>query len=382
MPVIHVSTSPGLTEGLAIAVEGVWGGRTLAQHAALIRRAGLMPPLERMLGPTGFIAQSSSVSYVLAGAFARHLIDRYGMRRFLFLYGHLSYEQVYGHTLPELITAWHRSVDSVAAEPGDSAVVDALFRRPPLIGKVCVRLYARRVREARGLVADRNFDKALPLYRSLAGIGGYEAVAGLINLHARRQEYNAVVDLYDSLTTHDDHPARYLPLAITAGDAAWALGDPIHARQLYSAVRSARVTPSLTEAAAIRLHAVSDTAAGSGFRTFFLSDASDTARAMMMNAPTNTGADSLRWYLRGRLLFRMQRFAEARQLFERAGFLGADPALEAARCMALGDAALRSGELQEARAAYWSALNFDNRAAAVLEIDERIARCEFLERSR
>ena len=35
--------------------------------------------------------------------------------------------------------------------------------------------------------------------------------------------------------------------------------------------------------------------------------------------------------------------------------------------------------LQEARAAYWSALNYDSRAAATLEIDERIARCDFLE---
>jgi tetratricopeptide (TPR) repeat protein len=301
------------------------------------------------------------------------------MRRFLLLYGNPSYDEVYGHSLSDLITEWHRAVDSVAVGPGDSATVDVLFRRPPLIGKVCVRLYARRVREARRLVAERKFDEALPLYRSLAGVGGYDALAGLLTLYARRQEFNRVLDLYDSLTAHDPHPARYLPMAITAGDAAWALGNPVRARGLYESVRSALVTPSLTEAAAVRLRAIADTAAGSGFRTYFLSDAPDEARAAMLNAPTNTGADSLRWYLRGKLLYRMQHYGDARQLFERAGFLSADPVLEAARCIALGDAALRSGQLQEARTAYWSALNSDHRAAALLENDERITRCEFLE---
>ena len=379
MPLIHASTSPGLTEGLAIAVEGTWGGRTLAEHAALLRRAGLMPPMEHMLGATGFIAQSSSVSYVLAGAFAKHLIDRYGMRRFLLVYGRSSYEEIYGHALPDLIAGWHRSLDSIAYDPADSLTADVLFRRPPLLGKVCVRLHARRLREAQRLMADHDYDGALPLYRDLAAVGGYEALAGLMNLRARRQEYNAVIDLYDSLRAHDRRPSRYLPLAIVAGDAAWALGDPFRARALYATVRTAHITPSLTETAAIRLLAIGDSAAGPGLRTFFLSDASDTARVQMLIAPTNTPGDSLRWYLRGRLLFRMQRYDEARHFFESASFRGADPVLERARCVALGDAELRSGRLQSARASYWSALNSDSRAAAVLEIDERIARCEFLE---
>ncbi len=379
MPVIHASTSPGLTEGLAIGVEGVWGGRTLAEHAALLRRAGLMPDIERMLGATGFVAQSSSVSYVVAGAFVRHLIDRYGMERFLQLYHDPSYQDVYARPLSGLIADWERSLDSVAVDMADTAAVDVLFRRPPLIGNVCVRLYARRMREARRLVTERRYDAALPLYRTLASMGGYDAVAGLLTVYARQQDHNAVLDLYDSLVTHDPHPARYLPLAIAAGDAAWAIGDPLHARALYGTVRAAHITPSLSEAAAARLLALGDTVAASGFRTFFLSDASDTTRAMLLSAPSNTGADSLRWFLRGRLLMRLQWYADARALLQRASFLGADPVLESARCVSLGDAALRSGAYQEARAAYWSARNHDTRPAAAIEIDERIARCEYLE---
>jgi tetratricopeptide (TPR) repeat protein len=379
MPVIHANTSPGLTEGLAIAVEGEWGGRTLAEHASLLRRAGMVPSIEQMLGPTGFIAQSSSVSYVLAGAFAEHLIKRYGMRQFLLLYGTTSYEDVYGQPLSALIAAWQRSVDSAGVQPSDTAVVDVLFRRPPLIGKVCVRLYARRLREAQRLVADGQYDEALSRYHALAAVGGYDAIAGLINLHVRRQEYHRVLDMYDSLLTHAPRPTRYLPLAIVAGDAAWALDNPVLARSLYESVRGARVTPSLTETAAVRLLALADTVGGAAFRNFFQSQAPDAARSAMLAKPSTLPADSLRWYLRGKVHYRMGRFDEARSLFMRATFISTDPLLEAARCMALGDATLRMGQFQEARAAYWSALNYDGRAAAAIEIDERIARCEFLE---
>jgi hypothetical protein len=382
MPVIHANTSPGLTEGLAIAVEGEWGGRTLAEHAALLRRAGMMPSIEQMLGATGFVAQSSSVSYVLAGAFAEHLIKRHGMRQFLLLYGTASYDDVYGQPLSALIGAWHHSLDSVAVQPPDTAVVDVLFRRPPLIGKVCVRLYARRLREVQRLVADGQYDEALSRYQALATVGGYDAVAGRINLHARRQEYRVVLDMYDSLLTHDPRPVRYLPLAIIAGDAAWALDNPIRARSLYGSVRDARVTPSLTETAAVRLLALADTVDGAAFRAFFQSQAPDAARSAMLAIPGHAGTDSIHWYLRGKMEYRMGRFNEARGLFARATFITTDPLLEAARCTALGDALLRMGWFQEARTAYWSALNFDGRAAAAIEIDERIARCEFLEQAR
>jgi tetratricopeptide (TPR) repeat protein len=381
LPVIGASTSPGLIEGLAVAVEGTWGYRTLAQNAVLLRRSGLMPDIRRMMGATGFAAQSSAVSYVLAGAFSRHLIDRYGLRRFLQVYGQKSYEEVYGSSLPSLIVGWTASLDSVAVDPADTVAVDVFFRRPPLFGNVCVRLHARRVREAQKLLGERRYDEALALYRTLSTQGGgYDAFAGLMATLHRKRSYAAVADLYDSLVSHDLHPHRYLPLALTAGDAAWATGNTIRARDLYTQVRVANVTPSLSEIAATRLLAMRDSAAAPEFLTFFMADVSDSVRAGMLVRPPGHGPDSLSWYLRGRALYRIGRYADARQLFERAGFAGTDPLLEARRLIALGDASLRDGYPERARMAYWLALNHDTREAMTLDMDERIARCEFLER--
>ena len=381
MPVIGASTSPGLIEGLAVAVEGTWGYRTLAANAVMLRRAGLMPDIERMMSATGFIAQSSAVSYVLAGAFSRHLIDRYGMRRFLQVYGPKSYEEVYGTSLPKLIAEWHAALDSVAVDPADTVAVDVFFRRPPLFGKVCVRLHARRVQEARKLFGERRYDEARVLYRTLTTQGGgYDAFAGLMATLHRERSYREVADLYDSLVRHDAHPHRYLPLALTAGDAAWAAGNTIRARDLYAQVRAGDITPSLTEAATIRLLALNDPIAAPEYLNYFLADVSDTVRAGTFIRAPGSGLDSLGWYLRGRALYRTGQYAHARQLFDRAGFVSTDPLLEARRLVALGDASLRDGYPEKARMAYWLALNHDSREAMALDMDERIARCEFLER--
>ncbi|MBP1656010.1 MAG: hypothetical protein H6Q31_611 [Bacteroidetes bacterium] len=381
VPLIQTSLSPGLIEGLAVAVEGTWGYRTLPQYAAALHRAELAPDIQQLMSIRGFAAQSSAISYVLAGALSGYLIDHYGIRPFLQVYRNGDYETAYGKPLPALISEWKGSLDSVAVDDQTRAAVDVFFRRPTVFTKVCVRLHARRVRQARQLFAERRYAEAGDLYRTLvASGGGYDASSGLLQTLLRQQAYIQATDFYDSLVAHDPHPLRYLPLAITAGDAAWALGNPIRARSLYSQVRLADVTPGLTESATLRLWALDDTMHSGFFRTYFLSDTSDTARAGMLGYTLGGNADTLRHYLRAQVFMRMKRYNEAAILAKQAGSLSFDPLLEARRGIFIGDMEVRLGAYQDARAHFWMSLNYDAREYAVRSIDERIARCEFLER--
>ncbi|MCC6395428.1 MAG: hypothetical protein IT282_00300 [Bacteroidetes bacterium] len=383
VPVLNASLSPGLVEGLAVAVEETWGYRTLAQYAAALHRAELAPPIDRMMSVSGFGAQSSAISYVLAGAFCRHLIDRHGMRALLSVYRNGDYEQAYGKPLEDLITEWRGTLDSIAVDDQTLAAVDVFFRRPTIFGKVCARLHARRTREAQQLFEQRRYTEALALFRELASTGGgYAAYAGLMSSLHRQQAYVEATNLYDSLVAHDPHPLRYLPLALTAGDAAWAMGNPIRARSLYGSVRAANVAPWLTEAAGLRLWALEDTATSGEFLAYFLADVPDSARATMLTRSTGGSADTLSWFLRARHYARLKWYDLAAQLLERIGVLSYNPFLETRRRVFLGDMLLRRGMYQEARAQYWSSLNYDASPFAASEIDERIARCEFLERWR
>jgi tetratricopeptide (TPR) repeat protein len=377
---IKASLSPGLTEGLAVAVEGLWGYRTLEQYAAAIRAAGLAPPIGALMTPAGFMTQSSSVSYVLAGAFCRYLIDSHGMRPLLQVYNSGDYEAAYLRPLDSLIVDWQHALDSVRVTSSDGATVDVIFRRPPIFGKVCVRVHARRLREAQRLMQQHRYDEALARYTQLYAEGGsYEALSGLMAAHLRRGNFQTVMQLYDSATARDRIPRRYLVLALSSGDAHWATGDRAGAAALYTAVRSAELSPGLTEAAFVRLWALSDSSAASALQPYFVTEMSDTVRVGWLAMRAREIPDPLREYLRGRLMLRMRRYVEAAQLLVQAGTIVQDPVVEALRQVSIGDALLRAGSVQEARGWYWTSLNHDARPYAAAVVNDRLARCDWIE---
>jgi len=322
---------------------------------------------------------SSSVSYELAGAFCRFLIDRYGMRPLVQVYRTGDYEDAYNAPLDSLIAQWQRSLDSIAVTPSDRASVDALFRRPPIFRKVCARVHARRLRDARQLVQERRYDDALARYAMLYAEGGStEALSGLLTVQFRRGEYNTVVLLYDSVTTHDPLPRRYLGLGLMVGDALWASGNTRRAESLYTSIRIANISPGMTEAAVVRLWALSDTAASSRLSRYFTADMSDTVRVGWLGAAKNGVPYRLREYMRGRLMFRMHWYGAAARLLQEAGCISGDSTVEALRQIAIGDALFRAGKVQDARVWYWTSLNFDSQPYAVASVNDRLARCDWM----
>ncbi len=378
--VLKASLSPGLTEGLAVAVEGLWGYRTLAEYAAAIRSAGLAPSISGLMTPAGFMTNSSSVSYVLAGAFCRYLIDRHGMRPLMQVYNSGDYEAAYQQTLDSLIVEWQHTLDSVRVTDSDGASVDVIFRRPPIFGKVCVRVHARRLRDAQRLMQQHRYDEALARYRMLYAEGGsYEALSGLLSAHLRMGNFETVAQLYDSVRTHDRIPRRYLLLAVPAGDALWAAGNRARAESLYASVRNAEISPGLTEAAFVRLWALSDSSAASALWPYFAGEMSDTMRVARLWGMAGQVPDPLRQYLQGRLMSRMRRYDQAAYLLQEAGAIVRDSVVEALRQISIGDAMLRTGRVQEARGWYWTSLNVDARPYSVEVINDRLSRCDWLD---
>ncbi len=378
--VLNASLSPGLTEGLAVAVEGLWGYRTLAEYAAAIRSAGLAPPISGLMTPAGFMTNSSSVSYVLAGAFCRYLIDRYGMRPLLQVYNSGDYEAAYQQTLDSLIVEWQHALDSVRVTDRDGASVDVIFRRPPIFGKVCARVHARRLRDAQRLMQQHRNEEALARYTVLYAEGGsYEALSGLLGAHLRLGDFQTVTRLYDSVITRDRVPRRYLVLAMLAGDALWAAGNRARAESLYASVRNAEISPGLTESAFVRLWALSDSSTASALQSYFVREMPDTMRVGWLGGMAGQVPDPLRQYLQGRLMLRMRRYDQAAYLLQEAGTIVQDSVVEALRQTSIGDALLRAGRVQEARGWYWTSLNFDARPYAVEGINDRLARCDWLD---
>jgi tetratricopeptide (TPR) repeat protein len=380
VPVLRASLSLGLVEGLAMAVDGRWGYRTLHQYAAAIRATGIARDIQLMMSTTGFVQQSSSVSYVLAGSFCRFLIDTYGISPLMFVYGSGKYEEACRQPLSDLVASWNRFLDGVAVGESERASVDVFFRQPSILGKTCPHLVAKRLREARRLVAGRHYEEAAERYTAiLTTAGGYDALAGVLLCRLRTGAYRAVTSLYDSVVTRDNVPLRYLPLALTAGDAAWADGDTTRARRLFVLVRRYDVAPYLTEAAAVRLWALDISGHAPEFARYFLIDADDSTRIQRLAAIPRADDGKLRDFLTGRVYLRLRRFQDALSTMVDAGPCR-DAVLEAARRVTIGEALEGLGRYQEAKTWYRSLLNTNTRDRDVADVADRAAWCDWCSR--
>lgn len=375
LPLAGISASPGLVEGLAMAVEWDWGNRTLHRYAAAMRAAGAAADVRRLMDPLGFVSQTSAVGYVTAGSFVRFLIDRYGMESVLRVYGAASYGEAFGKDLDALATEWERFLAGEPVEVADREAVRALFGGRPLIRKVCARVIAARNRSAAKLFAQREYTEAARLYAaSWRETGDDEAFRGYVASALPAGEIAPVLVLRDSARLRGDThtPAVWFSFGL----ASRAAGDTAGARALFSRVVRDDISETYTEAALIQLLALEDTVNGAALLRYYLSREPDTLRLRALGAMVrDTAAHWLPLYLHGRLLAGMRRREEAVRVLGRLGEGERHPRLDALRWRTVGAALYRLGRTGEAADAFAKALRCRDDEVWRLRIGEWIERC-------
>ena len=380
VPVFEASLSTGLVEGLAVAIDWEWGNRTPHQYAAAMKKFGIFPDIGELMRFTGFAAQSSSVSYVLAGSFCRFLIDRYGIRPMMQLYGSGDYEKMYGRSLDALIKEWQGFLDRIPVESKDADIIDATFRRPPIFQKVCARVVAERNGKARKKFSEHDYVSASQLYLESYNEGrGYEALSGHLASELRLKHYSSLTSALDSIM-HEEYPGRYVGLFLSIGDAFWGEGKPDKALELYSRVAYADLAESITEAAILRSHAVQHPLRDQLF-SYFFSDVGDSVRLMMLDSLRSSSNGWLIEFFRGRLLYRLNKYEEAFGVLEPLNLSGVEPLLEAINRKTLGKILFRLKRFQETKTQFWLSLNSVSTVVAVNEVNDWIERCDWMSKS-
>jgi tetratricopeptide (TPR) repeat protein len=370
-------------EGLATAMEGAWGTRTLHQYAAAMTRAEVIPDLPGLMSFTGFASHSSAASYVTVGSFCRYLIDAYTVVPILRVYGGGTYEEAFGKTLPELAREWKRFLGRIHPGEHDDEVVDALFRQPPIFLKVCPRVVASRNEEARRALSSGDAASALRLYRASFQDGhGAPALGGMLLALLRLREYQEAVQMADSLILSDRRPARFLGLFLPAGDARWACKDTSGARSLYERVRAVNLAERLTEASAVRLVALSKGGMGQVLLHYFLKEGSDSVRAFYLDSLSRLVRDSsgLVRYVQGRLQASMGQPARALAYLEGLDLSAVSRELEMARRKTVAVQLYLLRRYDSARATFWMSLNMVASEAALAETEEWVTRCDWMAR--
>jgi hypothetical protein len=380
-PVIHASPSVGLTEGLAMAVEWNYGARTLHEYSAAMEQLRIAPNIERILTPMGFVTQAPAISYVLAGSFCRYLIDKYGIRPFLLVYGGRDWKVIYGRPVPILVQEWRTYLRRYDVDQTDLAATKAFFTRPSIFQKTCPRVIGERNSMAVRAVAAGQYAVAESLYSvSYAEGKGIESLAGLLRAALRRGAYDSVVVIFDRAQQADGSPDRFLPLSLLLGDALWGLDSTAEAADVYRTLRFVDLTDAYTEAASVRLMATGDIAFGERFRRYFLTFGPDSVRHAILDSLCATDtASTLPRYLRGRELLRLNRYTLVIAELSAISLADIDPLLESFRLNSLGLACYFTGDFENARAWFWRSLNYDDSDMAKHSVNDWIDRCEWRE---
>ncbi|HUL43618.1 MAG TPA: hypothetical protein VLY03_04605 [Bacteroidota bacterium] len=381
MPLIRAHYHIGLVEGLAVAVTGQFGNRTLHEYAAALKKFQVIRDPGNLLSPIGFATHYSSVSYVLMGSFCRYLLDRYGISRFKELYGGRAAEHVYGRSSEQLVNEWQSFLDRIDVPDSWRSHIDYFFKRPSIFAAECVRTVALLNDDGERKLESRDFERANGYFKkALATSWNASSYGGLIRSAYMSHHFDEVASLGDAVFQDSSRRQSFLGYLLLYGDALWETGDPSRARGVYDQAREFDLSRPFNEALAVRLACLDDSVLRGAFPHFLTAAENDSTGWRFIDSLSRVHHSELVKLLEARLDVRRGKYAEVVDLLQEGRVHFSSPDLNSAVDMVVGKADFRLHRYQNARASFWKSLNFVGTGAALEEVNDWIDRCSWFER--
>jgi len=166
---IPLFVSPGLVEGLAVAVDWPVSYDRLNPHESMrvIQALGQEPSISSLLG-LSFFATSSSKGYTTAGSFLRFLLDRYGPAKLRAVYRNAGdFEAAYGIPRARLEREWREMLATVEVSKSAIEGSKEQFRGGSVFAKPCPHAIAKRRERAAVALAEGDRERAGALLREV-----------------------------------------------------------------------------------------------------------------------------------------------------------------------------------------------------------------------
>ncbi len=166
---LPVLVSPGLVEGLAVAVDWPGGYDRLTPHEAVraMQAMGVEPSIGSLLS-LGFLTVSSERSYTTAGSFLRFLLDTYGAAKLRELYhSGGDFAGAYGKPFAELEKEWQHMIGQIELPPDLIAGTKERFRAGSVFSRPCPHAIAARRARASAAAGNGHRAEAVSLMRQV-----------------------------------------------------------------------------------------------------------------------------------------------------------------------------------------------------------------------
>jgi hypothetical protein len=209
---------------------------TLDEHAARILQLQYATGVKEVMSFTGFAANASQKSYVLAGSFSRYLLKTYGPVPFDRVYATLDWQKEYGKPIDSLEAEWKRWLAPMMTpmDASDSEQFRYYYDRASIIYNPCLRRIGKLQREGSEAFHEHHFVDAIDLYReAIADGAGVTALFDAERALSSEGNWRGALTMLDTTRT----PAiqkQVAALDIQRGDLHILAKDTIRASEFYS----------------------------------------------------------------------------------------------------------------------------------------------------
>ena len=315
-----------LIEGFATAYSLDHESLTLAQEAKAMRDVKLAPDLERLLGPAGFIGESSNRAYTYSGAFIRYLDARFGIvsMRALYRAGDLA---ALGDPRA-LVRDFERMLDSVPADANARSAATRDNVTPGLFKRRCAREVGALVDSAYALAGNRRWSESLAMFDRVCALQPDDPalLSGKLTIAIWMKPAGVapILAIAESLWRHPHlDPGLEAASRSTLGDELWRRGDVAAAHAEYVRAAALPADPATRRTSTVRLRTLADSTSAELLAPLFTgTNVGLTQTLRMSDALATRPTDALLLYLLARQYHQRGGSDKAAELMERADAVG------------------------------------------------------------
>jgi hypothetical protein len=173
---IPIMASPGLVEGLAVAVDWPAGYDRPNPHESVrvIQKLDKLPSLDTLFS-LSFFSVSAAQGYTTAGSFLRFLLDKHGASKLREVYRNGGdFEAAYGVPRDRLEREWREMLATIDIPDSVVEAQKERFRATSVFSRPCPHAIAKRYRQAVQLLADGQREEALERMRRVCADSIFE----------------------------------------------------------------------------------------------------------------------------------------------------------------------------------------------------------------
>jgi tetratricopeptide (TPR) repeat protein len=389
---LGIPTSYGLFPNMAVvegfAVAATWDSGRLTPHqwSAAMRKLGIAPTIENLLGNTGFLGVQSGQAYTVSGSFLRYLLETHGLEKFSEYYRTGDIEHAYKKPLKALESHWAMMLDDsalVTLTETDQQLARDHFDAPSRFHRVCALEVARWERDADDATDDGRHDEAIKLHEKIVGFDeDPERRWNLLEALVGGSRLAEATELAETLA-NDERASVVLRTRarIRGADVLWLRGDRVGAHSLYQQLSKRPQNPSSERRVLISAIASgwTDGSTGDIVRDYLVGEGPrDESTAALMAATKRHPEVPTLAYLAGRRMMIDDDLAAADRAFTHALAANISPVSLARESHRLrGDIAFRQGRFSDAIGHFGEARERFSARGYRLRMTDWIARCQF-----